>query len=208
LILDSRFAALVTLLLAASSCDRSPQREAPTSASPQAPSDSAIVTGTVTPGTIITLAPLVPREIAPPEGTAIVDQFGLQFMPAILAVRVGQRVEFRSSEDVLHNVRVDNAQTTESIFNVATPPFESYTHVFDTPGYYNVSCDVHPAMRANIFVAATPYLVVADDRGMFTVRDVQPGSYRVRAMLGQDRTIEQVVEVKAPRTEIILDSRF
>jgi plastocyanin len=41
-----------------------------------------------------------------PEGAAYRDQQGQMFMPDTLLVRTGQPVHFRSSEDVLHNVRM------------------------------------------------------------------------------------------------------
>ena len=131
------------------------------------------------------------------------DQFGQQFLPGLLVVQAGQRVEFRSSEDVLHNVRVDEPVTQTPVFNVATPPFGSYTHTFDKPGYYNVSCDVHPAMRANIFVASTPYTAVADAAGKFSIADVAPGQYTARVFAGAAPT-ERTVDVAAPRTELTL----
>lgn len=151
----------------------------------------------------MTLEPSTAREFAPPPDTKLMDQFGQQFLPDLLTVAVGQRVEFRSSEDVLHNVRVDQADTNEPIFNVATPSFSSYTHVFDKPGFYKVSCDVHPAMRANIFVAATPYTAVADKQGAFSIANVEPGSYTARATNG-GRAAEASVAVVAPRTELSL----
>ena len=129
------------------------------------------------------------------------DQYGQQFLPALLVAQVGQRVEFRSSEDVLHNVRVDEAGTQAPVFNVATPPFEAYAHTFAKPGYYNVSCDVHPAMRANILVAATPYTAVADAKGAFAIPDVEPGQYTARAFTGPTPT-ERLIEVVGQRTEV------
>jgi heme/copper-type cytochrome/quinol oxidase subunit 2 len=134
------------------------------------------------------------------------DQFGQQFLPSLLVAQVGQRVEFRSSEDVLHNVRVDQAGTQAPVFNVATPPFEAYSHTFDKTGYYNVSCDVHPAMRANIFVAQTPYTAVADASGKFSIGDVEPGRYTARSFSGA-APAERVIDVAAPRTELTVGGR-
>ena len=95
------------------------------------------------------------------------DQQGQMFMPDTLLARTGQPVHFRSSEDVLHNVRVIR-NDQKPIFNVATPPWGSYTHTFDEPGFYNVTCDIHAAMRATMYVASTPYVGTADERGHFT----------------------------------------
>ena len=136
----------------------------------------------------------------------MIDQFGQQFLPPLVVAQVGQRVEFRSSEDVLHNVRVDEVGTHAPVFNVATPPFETYTHTFDKPGYFNVSCDVHPAMRANIFVAPTPYNAIADASGKFSIADVEPGQYTARAFSGAAPT-ERVVNVAAPKTELTFAGR-
>ena len=198
--------AVVPLLLAGSlaACSKDPRQEdVPAPPAARTSSGVAIVAGSAPPGAIVTLEPTVPQDVPAPEHALVMDQFGQQFLPALIAARVGQRVEFRSSEDVLHNVRVDNIETKEPIFNVATPPFESYTHVFAAPGYYQVSCDVHPAMRANIFVASTPYAAVTDDRGTFTIPDVPAGSYRLR-LVGVDAPVERVVDIAAPRTELAL----
>lgn len=174
--------------------------------SPAASAQRALVAGTAAPGTIVTLEPKSPREFPAPADARVIDQFGQQFLPPIVVAQVGQRVEFRSSEDVLHNVRVDEAGTQAPVFNVATPPFEAYTHTFDKAGYYNVSCDVHPAMRANILVAPTPYTAIADAKGAFSIADVEPGQYTVRAFSG-GAPAERVVDVTAPRTDLALAPR-
>jgi plastocyanin len=173
---------------------------------PAAPPARAVVSGTAAPGTIVSLEPAEPRQFPVPSDAGVIDQFGQQFLPGLLVVQAGQRVEFRSSEDVLHNVRVDEAGTRTPVFNVATPPFDSYTHTFDTPGYFNVSCDIHPAMRANIFVAPTPYTAVADDKGAFSIAGVEPGRYTARVFTGGAPT-DRVIDVAGPRTELALANR-
>lgn len=198
-------AGALALFAAACSGERAETGAAESEPAAHAANGAAVASGTAPPGAIVTLESSVPREAPPPENTVLMDQFGQQFLPGVLAVRVGQRVEFRSSEDVLHNVRVDNVETKAPVFNVATPPFESYTHLFDTPGYYQVSCDVHPAMRANIYVAATPHVTVADEQGAFTFPDVPVGSYTVRVIDG-DRSFDQTASVTSPRTELLLQS--
>ena len=119
-----------------------------------------------------------------------------------MLARTGQPVHFRSTEDVLHNVRVIRSDH-KPIFNVATPPWGSYTHTFDQPGFYNVSCDIHTAMRATIYVASTPYVATADEQGRFTFTDVVPGTYKVSGFA--DATpVEKTVAVAGARVDIIL----
>ena len=98
---------------------------------------------------------------------------------------------------MLHNVRVIRSDKTP-IFNVATPPFGSYTHTFDEPGFYNVTCDIHVTMRATVYVASTPYVGTADERGRFAFEDVVPGTYTV-AGFADAAPIAKPVEIAGPR---------
>ena len=134
------------------------------------------------------------------------DQQGLAFVPGLLLVRQGQPIVFRNSEDVLHNVRVQETGKAQPVFNVATIPGNSYTHTFERPGFYSVGCDVHETMHADILVTSTPYAVVADDDGHFTLSDVTPGSYKLTVYLGA-RRIERLVHVTSSRTELVVDEK-
>jgi hypothetical protein len=123
------------------------------------------------------------------------------FIPELLVARAGQKVEFRSSEDVLHNVRVDYSDTKTPIFNVATPPWGMYPHTFDKPGFYNVSCDIHTAMRATILVTDTPYATQAGQAGNFRFENVVPGSYKLKGFVGEE-PVEKIVQIAGSRTEL------
>ena len=148
------------------------------------------------------LEPTFAHEFPPAEGAAYMDQQGQMFMPDTLLARTGQPVHFRSSEDVLHNVRVIRSDKTP-IFNVATPPFGSYTHTFDQPGLYTVTCDIHATMRATVYVASTPYVGTADEHGRFTFEHVVPGTYTVAGFV--DATpIQKTVEITGSRVDVSL----
>ena len=155
-----------------------------------------------TPGTFVWLEPAFDHDFPPAEFPAYMDQQGQMFMPETVLARTGQPVHFRSSEDVLHNVRVIRSDKTP-IFNVATPPFGSYTHVFDEPGFYNVTCDIHTTMRATVHVAATPYVGTSDERGHFTFDNVVPGPYTVESF-ADGKPIEKTVEVAGARIDVRL----
>lgn len=153
-----------------------------------------------TPGTFVWLEPAFAHEFPPAEGAAYMDQQGQMFMPDTLLARIGQPVHFRSSEDVLHNVRVIRSDKTP-IFNVATPPFGSYTHAFGEPGVYTVTCDIHATMRATVHVASTPYVGTADEHGRFTFEHVVPGTYTV-AGFADASPIEKTVDIAGPRVHV------
>lgn len=161
-----------------------------------------IVSVQTTPGTFVWLEAAFAHEFPPAEGAAYMDQQGQMFMPDTVLARTGQPVHFRSSEDVLHNVRVIRSDQTP-IFNVATPPFGSYTHIFDEPGFYNVTCDIHATMRATVYVASTPYVGTADERGRFTFDNVVPGTYTV-AGFADAKPIEKTIKVGGARVDVSL----
>lgn len=184
-----------------------PRERAPAEAAPSQP-----VTGKAPPATggfpaVIILEPQSLSDVPVPTEPALMDQFGRTFLPSLLLVREGQPVHFQNSEDELHNVHVVDTRTGSTVFNVAMPILGgSYDHTFERAGTYDVSCNVHPEMAATILVTSTPYAVVADHDGSFSLPDVPPGSYNLTMRHGA-RRIERVVEVGGPRTELILDDQ-
>jgi plastocyanin len=165
------------------------------------PGGSTVVVHTA-PGRFVWLEPSFAHEFPPAEGAAYMDQQGQMFIPETLLARVGQPVHFRSSEDVLHNVRVIRSDR-KPIFNVVTPPFGSYTHTFDEPGLYTVTCDIHATMRATVYVASMPYVGTADEHGRFTFEHVVPGTYTV-AGFADATPIEKTVEIAGKRVDVSL----
>lgn len=145
---------------------------------------------------IVVLEPIgggpAPVQAAPPS----MDQEQQTFIPSILLVQTGQPVEFQNHDDVLHNVRVKDDETKESAFNVAIPNGEKYTHTFKKDGFYDVGCDIHPGMSAQIIASASPWKVIADTAGNFTIGDVPNGPYKATVYAGAQK-IEKEVNIAA-----------
>jgi hypothetical protein len=152
------------------------------------------VTGQAPPGSVVTLEPAGATPAAPPPGPAILDQYSRNFVPDLLLVRVGQRVEFRNSEDIDHNVSVVRTPTGTRVFDTSTPPFQKYDHTFERAGRYDVSCDIHPGMRATIVATTAPHGLVVDASGAFSFPELQPGRY-VLTVATSARSTERQVEV-------------
>jgi len=131
----------------------------------------------------------------------VMDQVGQTFGPDFLLVRTGQPVEFRNSDDSLHNVHVTHEETREPAFNVAIPTGGTYNYAFTRDGFYHVGCDIHPAMAATIFAAKSPFATRAAADGTFTFADVPPGPWRVTVYAG-GRRLQRDVDVKAGTTEV------
>jgi plastocyanin len=207
-----RLGLLLTAIVIDVGCGREPAASAPPpDRTPSGAPSTATVFGKAPPATsgapaVIVLEPRISVASPVPTDPEVMDQQGLAFIPSVLVARPGQPVMFRNSEEVLHNVHVDEPGAAQPVFNVATVPGYSYTHTFDRPGFYSVGCDVHPAMHAEILVTESPYAVVAGEDGTFTVPDVVPGSYALMAYVG-GRRIERLVEIRVPRTEVTIDGK-
>ena len=145
---------------------------------------------------IVILEPTTAKELPAQTSKPAMDQVSLTFSPAVMFVRTGQPAEFRNSDDVLHNVRVREEATKEGTFNVALPTGGAYQHTFARDGFYDVGCDIHPGMAAVVVATSTPYAVLADAQGNYSIADVLPGAYAVTVYAGT-QTIERQVEVTA-----------
>jgi plastocyanin len=175
-----------------------------------APSSGASQTNTVVgkapppaPGesVLVVLEPRTERTFPPQTEPPVMDQAGLAFGPELLLVRTGQPVEFRNSDDTLHNVHVSHEETREPAFNVAIPTGGSYSYTFARGGFYRVGCDIHPAMAASVFAASTPFAALAATDGGFTFSDVPAGAWHL-IVYAAGRHIERDIEVKPGTTAV------
>lgn len=161
--------------------------------------------GQAAPGSIVTLEPVGTLALTAPTEPSRMDQFDRAFYPELLVATVGQPVQFSNSESELHNVRIidtdERTQKETTVFYAVLEASKAQAHVFDKPGFYDVRCDFHESMHAEIFVAPTPHALIVGDEGTFTFPAVAPGPYKLSVMTqGQERV--QQVNVAAPRTEL------
>ena len=141
---------------------------------------------------VVALEPKTAREFPPQDEKPVMDQVGLTFGPELLLVRTGEPVEFRNNDDTLHNVNVKNEQTREQAFNVAIPTGGAYEYTFTRDGFYRVGCDIHPAMAASIFAAASPFTAIAAQDGSFEFDGVPPGPWTLTVYTGGKRLQKDV----------------
>ena len=153
---------------------------------------------------VVVLEPTDGRTFPPQSEKPVMDQVSLSFGPELLFVRTGQPAEFRNSDDTLHNVNVKHEETREQAFNVAIPTGSNYEHTFGRDGFYRVACDIHPAMAASIFAAATPFTALAAADGSFAFEDVPPGAWTVTVYTGGKR-LRKDVEIKGGVTEVTVE---
>ncbi len=138
------------------------------------------------------------RKFKPPSQPAVMDQKNLEFIPHILPVLVGTEVEFRNSDDVLHNVYSPDACPKK--FDLGSwPRGKVKTQKFDKAGCQPVIlCNVHPAMEAYVVVLETPYFAVSKKDGSYMIQGVPAGIYTLT--IWHARMPGKSVEVKVPES--------
>jgi plastocyanin len=175
---------------------------------PASPSAATVRGKAPAPASVVILMPRGSLPDQRPSETPVMDQSGQMFFPDILIARTGYPVTFANTDTdpEFHNIDVKNGDTREQSFNVTIPTGGSYSYTFEHDGLYDVTCDIHPGMYAELVVSSSPYVVVSDAGGTFAIKNVPEGTYTMTVYAGKD-TIEKDVNVKAPTTEVRLDSR-
>jgi plastocyanin len=194
-------------------CSKEKEPPAPAATAAPAPAASPSSGGTIV-GTgprpansvpiVVVLESKTTKEYPPQTEKPAMDQVSATFGPPLLFVRTGQPAVFRNSDDTLHNVHVTHEETREPQFNVAIPTGETYDYTFKRDGFYHVGCDIHPAMSAEIFASASPYVTTADDEGGFTFGDVPPGAYSV-TVYSAGRRLQRDVDVKGGKVTVNIE---
>jgi plastocyanin len=153
---------------------------------------------------LVILEPQTPLELPSQTVKPVMDQISLTFIPGLLFVRTGQPVEFRNSDETLHNINVKDDATKEQAFNVAIPTGAIYNHTFKRDGLYTVACDIHSGMAAVIISSSTPFTTIADPPGNFVFENVGPGLYTLTVYAGKQR-LERSIDIAGARTEVSIE---
>ena len=119
-----------------------------------------------------------PAGTRPDPAQPVMDQRNLQFLPQVLAVRVGTTVKFPNGDRVFHNVFSfkDGKKFDLGLYPVGAVKFVR----FDQPGVSRLFCNIHPKMAAYVVAVDSNYFATSDEQGRFRI-DVPPGTYTYRA---------------------------
>ncbi len=119
---------------------------------------------------------------------AQVAQKDLAFIPTLLPVQVGTRVEFPNFDDTYHNIFSFSPAKRFDLGRYRSDEKPVPSVVFDEAGLVTLRCDIHEHMRALILVLPTPYFVVTDADGRYRLGGLPPGRYTVAAWLDSKTT--------------------
>ncbi len=132
--------------------------------------------------------------------TKQVAQKDLTFVPALLPVPVGTKVEFPSFDDTYHNIFSYSPAKRFDLGRYRPDERPIPVQVFDKPGLVTLRCDIHEHMRGLILVLNTPYFVMTDTDGHFRLSGLPAGHYTLKAWIDSRTTREKPVELKNDQT--------
>ncbi len=117
----------------------------------------------------------------------MLNQKGCRFLPPMMAVPKGGDLDILNSDPVLHNIHSYEVvgTTRRTLFNFGQPnQGQTLTKPVSVRRgeWVKIECDAHDFMHAWMFAAPSPYVAVTKDDGSFSIGEVPPGKYKVRAL--------------------------
>jgi plastocyanin len=134
--------------------------------------------------------------VRPKPTTTVVVMRGKAFTPRVVAVPVGGTVQFPNEDPIFHNAFSVSGDNRFDMELYKRPKVGSFT--FQHPGIVKVYCNIHPQMSAVIVVRDNPLFAKAAPDGSFTIENVPPGKYSVRAW--NERAGEVAQDLTVPET--------
>ena len=142
-----------------------------------------------------------------PSTPVALDQKGCMYEPRILAVMKRQTFEVHNEDPTIHNVHAmprENRPWNKSE-PVGDPPIEAN---FPKPELAIwIACNIHPWMRAYMFVFANPYFAITPKTGEFELKGIPPGTYVIEAWQERFGTQDQTVTL-GPKESKTIDFVF
>jgi plastocyanin len=129
-----------------------------------------------------------------------IAQKNFAFVPPLLPVRVGTRIEFPNLDDTYHSIFSYSPAKRFDLGRYRPDERPIPSEVFDTAGLVTLRCDIHEHMRGLILVLNTPYFVITNPDGRFRLNGLPSGRFLLKAWIDSKTTREQPVELKNRET--------
>lgn len=141
-----------------------------------------------------------------PTAPVVVDQRGCVYGPRVVGARVGQELEVRNSDDLLHNVH--GVSSHSNGFNVSEPKAGMVQRFrLKDEEMLRLMCDVHRWMVAFVGVVTHPYFAVSGAAGTLRIENVPAGTHTIQAWHERFGLLTQTVRVK-PGATVTVDFMF
>jgi plastocyanin len=115
-----------------------------------------------------------------PRQPVVLDERGCVYAPRVFGMRVGQTLQIRNDDPLLHNVHSSSDHDNNINVGQATSGIVSEFRPKTEEVMLNFGCDVHRWMKAYVGVVSHPYFAVSGDGGTFEIDNVPPGTQTVQ----------------------------
>lgn len=143
--------------------------------------------------------PAATNSIPAPGTPAKVVQKAATFVPHVLPIQKGTKVEWPNLDEIFHNVFSYSDAKNFDLGLYKQPAVKSV--VFEKPGRVDVFCSIHKSMNCIILVLDTPYFSSVDAHGRFEISGIPAGTYRFKAW--HERLPPETREISIPETGIV-----
>lgn len=122
----------------------------------------------------------------PKQEKAFLNNVKCRFEPHVLGLMVKGKLAVKNTDPRLHNTHAylvkAYPQKKRTLLNLALPLQDQVIKKrIRKAGVVWVQCDAHTHMQAWIYVLEHPYFAVTDANGKFTITNVPPGKYAIKA---------------------------
>jgi Plastocyanin len=135
-----------------------------------------------------------------PRSIKQIAQKNLTFVPSLLPVQVGTKIEFPNLDDTYHSIFSYSPAKRFDLGRYRPEERPIPSEIFDKPGLVTLRCDIHEHMRGLVLVLDTPHFVVSDADGRYRLRGLPRGKFLLKAWIDSRTTREQPVELKSGGT--------
>jgi plastocyanin len=107
----------------------------------------------------------------------IMDQRDMKFIPTVVAIMVGETVDFPNNDKSWHNVYSKGGANDFDLGLYA--PGKTRSQKFNKAGVSRILCNAHPNMEGFVVVKDHPFFSATDSRGNYEIKNVPLGKVRV-----------------------------
>ena len=133
-----------------------------------------------------------------------INQKCCQYIPHVLALKTGQKLDIESSDTFAHNIHISPKENKETNVSQTSVGIHNTHPSYDTPELgIKVQCDVHNWMNSFICVFDHALFAVSKEDGSFEIK-LPPGKYTLSAWqenakkVAQPEPVEVTVEDGKP----------
>jgi hypothetical protein len=138
-----------------------------------------------------------------PAQPVVIDQRACIYTPRVIGARVGQMLQVRNSDELLHNVHSLSARSNG--FNASEPKsgMVQQFQLKEEEIMLRVTCDVHKWMTAFVGIVNHPYFATSGRTGTYAIDNVPAGTYTLQTWHEQYGALSQTVRVREGSTSTV-----